>query len=52
MPFAAKNMFYDERWIDKQEKGFTCWLNYVLTPDDFKVITEVPEGRAALKHFK
>ena len=22
MPFAAKNMFYDERWIDKQERGF------------------------------
>lgn len=22
MPFAAKNMFYDERWIDKQERGW------------------------------
>jgi abnormal spindle-like microcephaly-associated protein len=21
MPFAAKNMYYDERWIDKQEEG-------------------------------
>ena len=21
MPFAAKNMFYDERWIEKQERG-------------------------------
>ncbi|XP_051803239.1 abnormal spindle-like microcephaly-associated protein [Acanthochromis polyacanthus] len=41
MPFAAKNMFYDERWIEKQERGFTWWLNYVLTPDDFKVNTEV-----------
>jgi len=44
MPFAAKNMFYDERWIEKQERGFTWWINYVLTPDDFKVNTEVAEG--------
>ena len=21
LPFAAKNMYYDERWIDKQERG-------------------------------
>ena len=21
MPYAAKNMFYDERWIEKQERG-------------------------------
>lgn len=44
MPFAAKNMFYDERWIEKQERGFTWWMNYVLTPDDFKVATEVTKG--------
>lgn len=44
MPFAAKNMFYDERWIEKQERGFTWWINYVLTPDDFKVNTEVAKG--------
>ncbi|XP_076010558.1 abnormal spindle-like microcephaly-associated protein [Genypterus blacodes] len=46
MPFAAKNMFYDERWIEKQERGFTWWLNYVLTPDDFKVNTEVTKVSA------
>ncbi|MEQ2172796.1 hypothetical protein GOODEAATRI_025073 [Goodea atripinnis] len=46
MPFAAKNMFYDERWIEKQERGFTWWLNYVLTPDDFKVNTEVAKVSA------
>lgn len=23
MPFAAKNMYYDERWIEKQEEGNT-----------------------------
>uniref|UniRef100_H2S1U5 Assembly factor for spindle microtubules n=1 Tax=Takifugu rubripes TaxID=31033 RepID=H2S1U5_TAKRU len=45
MPFAAKNMFYDERWIEKQQQGFTCWMNYVLTPDDFKVNTEVAKGK-------
>ncbi|GAB1285499.1 Abnormal spindle-like microcephaly-associated protein homolog [Apodemus speciosus] len=41
MPFAAKNMFYDERWKEKQEQGFTWWLNYILTPDDFTVKTNV-----------
>ncbi len=27
MPYAARNMFYDERWIEKQERGmlyFNC----------------------------
>ncbi|XP_053490536.1 abnormal spindle-like microcephaly-associated protein isoform X2 [Ictalurus furcatus] len=46
LPFAAKNMFYDERWIEKQERGFTWWMNYVLTPDDFKVATEVTKVNA------
>ncbi|XP_060934824.1 abnormal spindle-like microcephaly-associated protein [Limanda limanda] len=46
MPFAAKNMFFDERWLEKQETGFTWWLNYVLTPDDFKVNTEVAKVSA------
>ncbi|KAL1774848.1 abnormal spindle-like microcephaly-associated protein [Sigmodon hispidus] len=47
MPFAAKNMFYDERWKEKQEQGFTWWLNYILTPDDFTVKTNVSEVNAA-----
>ncbi|XP_077440379.1 abnormal spindle-like microcephaly-associated protein [Vanacampus margaritifer] len=47
LPFAAKNMFYDERWIEKQERAFTWWLNYVLTPDDFKVNTEITKVSAA-----
>ncbi|XP_068734820.1 abnormal spindle-like microcephaly-associated protein homolog [Montipora capricornis] len=34
MPFAAKNIYYDERWIKKQEEGFTKWLNFILTPPD------------------
>lgn len=44
MPFAAKNMFYDERWKEKQQQGFTWWLNFVLTPDDLTVRTSVSEG--------
>ncbi|XP_034369003.1 LOW QUALITY PROTEIN: abnormal spindle-like microcephaly-associated protein [Arvicanthis niloticus] len=47
MPFAAKNMFYDERWKEKQEQGFTWWLNYILTPDDFTVKTSVSKVNAA-----
>ncbi|XP_072504412.1 abnormal spindle-like microcephaly-associated protein isoform X1 [Notamacropus eugenii] len=37
LPFAARNMFYDERWKEKQEQGFTWWLNFILTPDDLTV---------------
>ncbi|XP_064450125.1 abnormal spindle-like microcephaly-associated protein isoform X3 [Mirounga angustirostris] len=47
MPFAAKNMFYDERWKEKQEQGFTWWLNFILTPDDFTVKTNISEVSAA-----
>ncbi|XP_068096155.1 abnormal spindle-like microcephaly-associated protein [Hyperolius riggenbachi] len=47
MPFAAKNMFYDERWIEKQERGFTWWLNFILTPDDFAVKTDSTKVNAA-----
>ena len=45
MPFAARNMFYDERWKEKQQQGFTWWLNFILTPDDLTVKTSVSEGR-------
>ncbi|XP_007939371.1 abnormal spindle-like microcephaly-associated protein [Orycteropus afer afer] len=47
MPFAAKNMFYDERWKEKQEQGFTWWLNFILTPDDFTVKTHISKVNAA-----
>uniref|UniRef100_A0A8C6B145 Abnormal spindle-like microcephaly-associated protein homolog n=1 Tax=Monodon monoceros TaxID=40151 RepID=A0A8C6B145_MONMO len=47
MPFAAKNIFYDERWKEKQEQGFTWWLNFILTPDDFTVKTNISEVNAS-----
>ncbi|NXM70258.1 ASPM protein, partial [Serilophus lunatus] len=47
MPFAAKNMFYDERWKEKQQRAFTWWLNFVLTPDDFNVKTNTSQVNAA-----
>ena len=34
LPFAAKNVYYDERWMEKQEKGFVLWLNFILTPPE------------------
>ncbi|XP_034979449.1 abnormal spindle-like microcephaly-associated protein [Zootoca vivipara] len=46
MPFAAKNMFYDECWQEKQQRGFTWWLNFVLTPDDFTVKTDTSQVNA------
>ncbi|KAK2492808.1 hypothetical protein MC885_007582 [Smutsia gigantea] len=48
MPFAAKNIFYDERWKEKQEQGFTWWLNFILTPDDLTVKANIPEVNAAV----
>uniref|UniRef100_T1J799 Calponin-homology (CH) domain-containing protein n=1 Tax=Strigamia maritima TaxID=126957 RepID=T1J799_STRMM len=30
-PYAAKNIYYDEQWIEKQTQGFTRWLNFILT---------------------
>ncbi|MEE6512282.1 hypothetical protein FKM82_019234 [Ascaphus truei] len=47
MPFAAKNMFYDERWMAKQERAFTWWLNFILTPDDLAVKTDSMKVNAA-----
>ena len=43
MPFAAKNMYYDERWMEKQERGFVKWLNFVLTPPDEHVEAMKPQ---------
>ena len=34
MAFAAKNIYYDERWMEKQDRGFVRWLNFVLTPHE------------------
>ncbi|XP_030062606.1 LOW QUALITY PROTEIN: abnormal spindle-like microcephaly-associated protein [Microcaecilia unicolor] len=47
MPFAAKNVYFDERWKEKQEKGFIWWLNFILTPDDFTVKTDSVQVNAA-----
>ena len=43
MPFAAKNVYYDERWMEKQERGFIKWLNFVLTPPDEYVEAKKPQ---------
>ena len=45
MPYAAKNMYYDERWMEKEERGFLQWLNFVLTPpDEYLAVTTKPKG--------
>ena len=31
-PFASRNTYYDEKWVEKQERGFSKWLNFFLTP--------------------
>ena len=44
-PFAARNMYYDERWIDKQERGFTRWLNFILTPQVLEDDNDLMSGK-------
>eukprot|EP00090_Calanus_glacialis_P044436 TRINITY_DN7927_c0_g1_i1.p1 TRINITY_DN7927_c0_g1~~TRINITY_DN7927_c0_g1_i1.p1 ORF type:complete len:1819 (-),score=663.72 TRINITY_DN7927_c0_g1_i1:83-5539(-) len=44
-PFAARNQYYDERWIDKQERGFTRWLNFILTPQVLEDTTDMLPGK-------
>ena len=29
-PFASRNQYYDEKWVEKQERGFSKWLNFFL----------------------
>ncbi|EDV27588.1 uncharacterized protein TRIADDRAFT_53434 [Trichoplax adhaerens] len=52
-PFASQNNCYDDRWIDKQERGFTCWLNFILVPCEDgvsmnKFVTKVDASTLAL----
>ncbi|XP_037068011.1 abnormal spindle-like microcephaly-associated protein homolog [Pollicipes pollicipes] len=28
-------MYYDKDWLQKQERGFTAWLNFILTPSEY-----------------
>ncbi|KAH9505368.1 hypothetical protein Btru_058528 [Bulinus truncatus] len=49
MPYAARNMYYDERWMEKQERGFAHWLNFVLTPpDEYLAVTTKPKVDAGI----
>jgi len=36
----SRNQFYDAKWKDKEERAFSSWMNFVLTPDDFKQFAE------------
>eukprot|EP00516_Mucochytrium_quahogii_P003305 CAMPEP_0203752440 /NCGR_PEP_ID=MMETSP0098-20131031/6372_1 /ASSEMBLY_ACC=CAM_ASM_000208 /TAXON_ID=96639 /ORGANISM=" , Strain NY0313808BC1" /LENGTH=837 /DNA_ID=CAMNT_0050642615 /DNA_START=99 /DNA_END=2609 /DNA_ORIENTATION=+ len=29
-----KQVLYDERWVEKQERGFSAWINYLVDPDN------------------
>jgi abnormal spindle-like microcephaly-associated protein len=40
-------MYYDERWIEKQERGFSHWLNFVLTPQCIEDTAATPSSMAA-----
>ena len=37
MPYAAKNMFYDERWIEKQETGINRLFQICLSSSSVQI---------------
>lgn len=40
-----RNMYYDDRWVEKQIAGFTNWLNFILTPpEEEDVASKVKKG--------
>ena len=43
-PFASRNMYYDDKWVEKQERGFTRWLNFMLTPQSLEEETSMVPG--------
>jgi len=42
--YAAKNKYYDERWMEKQERSFVKWLNFVLTPPEMYFDAKIQKG--------
>ena len=44
-PYASKNRYYDERWVEKQEKGFSNWLNFILTPQGLEDEESISIGK-------
>ena len=51
MLYAAKNMYYDERWMDKQESGFVKWLNFILSPPDMEMDAKKQKGNKTCSHI-
>jgi len=49
--YAAKNMCYDERWMEKQERSFVKWLNFVLTPPEMYIDAKKQKGLSVFRHF-
>ncbi|KJE98230.1 hypothetical protein CAOG_08226 [Capsaspora owczarzaki ATCC 30864] len=48
MPFAGRSASYDTHWMDKQERGFVKWLNFVLAPNtDLNIGTVLTLGESA-----
>ena len=43
-PYATRNTYYDEKWVEKEEKGFSKWLNFILTPQLLEESTSLLPG--------
>lgn len=48
MPFASKNIYYDEKWMEKQERGFSQWINFILTPSEDMGSTMKSKGKCKI----
>ena len=53
MPFAAKNMYYDERWIEKQEEGtlqITCHKFVVENVNNLQIHVNKVKWQSRIKN--
>lgn len=41
LPYASKSSAYDESWVEKQEQGFTSWLNFLFAEKEENIRVEV-----------
>ena len=47
---TAKNIYFDEKWKAKQERGFTVWMNFYLAPPQGTIPPQYQNTRDIVKN--
>jgi hypothetical protein len=42
---SVQHVLYDQKWADKQERGFVSWMNHVLCVDKQGMWPEAAGGK-------